>query len=140
MSYFLYTEVFASDSKTAIFNRAADRIRADSRSLELLGDKKTIKAYGEPTTSRWARAGPIASSMHTDSRGIEHFKMHFNVEGSEKRGVVQLHLVKKPGQTEHDYQYLALDVPGHSRHYLENASAPKSKASKSTLTRWLGVK
>ena len=60
VSYLLYKEVFASDSKTRHFNRAVDRIRADPRALELLGSGQTIRAFGEPTANKWARARPIA--------------------------------------------------------------------------------
>ena len=56
----LYLEVFSSDSKTAHFNRAVDRVKKDRRCTELLGDVKKIKAYGEPTSNRWARNRPIA--------------------------------------------------------------------------------
>lgn len=58
--YFLYQEVFSSDSKTRHFNRAVDRVKSDQRCIELLGNSKEIKAYGEPTLSKWARARPIA--------------------------------------------------------------------------------
>ncbi|KAL9102449.1 MAG: hypothetical protein Q9163_002410 [Psora crenata] len=127
VAYFLYGEVFASDSKTAFFNRAVDRVRSDPRALELLGARKTVEAYGEPTSNKWARARPIASSTHKDSTGIEHFRMHFNVEGSERKGVVSLHMVKGPGHPDYEYRFLALDVPGYPRYYLENAHAPKEK-------------
>ena len=60
VAYILYTEVFASDSKTRHFDRAVDRVRADPRARELLGSGKKIFAYGEPTSNRWAKARPIA--------------------------------------------------------------------------------
>jgi mitochondrial import inner membrane translocase subunit TIM21 len=60
VGYFLYQEVFATDSKTAYFNRAVDRIRKDPRCLELLGDGKKISGFGEPTQNKWARARPIS--------------------------------------------------------------------------------
>lgn len=34
------------------------------------------------------------------------------VEGSSRLGVVNLHLTKRPGQTEFEYKYLTLDVKG----------------------------
>ena len=60
MATFLYLEVFSSDSKTSHFNRAFDRVRQDPRCTEMLGPSKRIKAYGEPTWNKWARARPIA--------------------------------------------------------------------------------
>ena len=127
VGYFLYQEVFASDSKAVQFNHAVDRIRADTKAIEMLGPRKTIKAYGEPTNNKWARARPIASSLQTDSTGIEHFRMHFNVEGSERKGVVSLHMVRGPGHPNFEYRFLALDVQGFARYYLENATESKKK-------------
>ena len=60
VGYFLYTEVFASDSKTRIFNRAVDRVRADPQALKLLGSREKIRAFGEPTSNRWSRNRPLA--------------------------------------------------------------------------------
>lgn len=137
VAYFLYTEVFASDSKTVVFNKAADRVRGDPKSLELLGSKKKIRAYGEPTNSKWSTHGHIASTVSKDRAGMEHFKMHFNVEGSERKGVVNLHMVKAPGQSNYEYRFLALDVPGYARHFLENAN--QSTTRKPAGFRMLGV-
>lgn len=53
--------------------------------------------------------------------------MHFNVEGSERAGVVNLHMIKGPDQTEFKYKYLALNVRGQSVLYLENMDAEKAK-------------
>ena len=135
--YFLYAELLAPEGKSRQFNHAVDRVRADPKALELLGGKGKITAYGEPTSNKWARARPIASSVHTDRTGIEHFRMHFNVEGSERKGVVSLHMVKGPGHPDYEYRMLALDVPGYPRHYLENASASRTK--KPAGFRFLGV-
>lgn len=107
-----------------------DRIRGDSRVLDLLGSGSKIRAFGEPTANRWARARPIASTTRTDAKGAEHLLMHFNVEGSERSGVVNLHMIKRPGQTEYEYKYLALNVKGHPVLYLENADAKKAKAKR----------
>ena len=137
MGYFLYQEVFSADSKTRHFNQAVDQVRADPRALELLGSKKTIRAFGEPSGSKWTRNRPLASSIQRDRTGIEHFRMHFNVEGSERSGVVSLHMVKSPGDALYQYRFLALDVPGHPRLYLENADGSGEK--KKPGFRMLGV-
>ncbi len=60
MGYFLYSEVFSPNSKVSYFNRAVDRIKADPRCVELLGESKKITAYGEETWNKWRRARPIA--------------------------------------------------------------------------------
>ncbi|TGO08153.1 hypothetical protein BTUL_0223g00090 [Botrytis tulipae] len=134
--YLLYTEVFAPESKTNQFNRAADQVKKDPRCIEILGDGKKIRAYGEPTASKWARAGPIASNISKDRRGVEHLVMHFNVEGPLNQGVVNLHMVKRPSESEFVYKYLFLDVKGHQRIYLENANSTKNGPGKS---KFLGV-
>lgn len=137
----LWLEVFSTDSKTAYFNRAADRVRADQTCRELLcGDKtarkKDIQAYGEPSWSRWARNRTIASRFETDRAGIEHLHMHFYVEGPKAKGTVNLHMSRRPGE-EFEYQLLALDIPGQQRHFMENASAlTQRKAGKMFGVRW----
>lgn len=127
----LWLEVFSSDSKTAYFNRAADRIRADPKCREVLtgesmSHKKDVQAYGEPSWSRWARNRTIASRTETDRAGVEHLHMHFYVEGKAAKGTVNLHMTRRPGE-DFEYQMLALDVPGQQRYYLENASAMKDQ-------------
>lgn len=126
-AYFLYKEVFSSDSKTVQFNRAVDRIRSDSRVKEALGSGHKIRAFGEPTWNRWARVRPIASNTYKDPQGTEHFMMHFNAEGSSRRGIVNLHTSKTPGQSEWVYKYLALDVKGQPRIILENSDVTPGK-------------
>lgn len=126
----LWLEVFSTDSKTAVFNRAADRVRKDSRCLELLAgpgihNKREINAYGEPSWSRWARNRTIASRVEKDRAGIDHLHMHFYVEGPAAKGTVNLHMTRGPGEKEFEYRMLALDVPGKQRLYLENADAAK---------------
>lgn len=60
MIYFLYSDVFATDSKTRHFNRAVDRIRNDPQARDILGTEKKIRAFGEPTANKWARARPLS--------------------------------------------------------------------------------
>lgn len=82
MGYFLWTEVFSTESKVTHFNRAVDRIKKDDRCLELLGDAKKITAHGEETHNRWARSRPIASTERTDPYGNQHIVMNFYVRSS----------------------------------------------------------
>ncbi|KAH8804943.1 TIM21-domain-containing protein [Xylogone sp. PMI_703] len=154
VAYFMYTDVFSPDSKTSHFNRAVDQVKRDSRCIELLGDSKKITAYGEPTWNKWRRARPIASTIQKDQRGVEHLKMHFNVslprakceldltrlqvEGPLNTGVVNLHMIKRPSDHEFVYKYLAVDVKGHPRIWLENADTKPDSPGKSK-TRFFGV-
>ncbi|KAI9821275.1 MAG: mitochondrial import inner membrane translocase subunit tim21 [Pycnora praestabilis] len=57
---FLYLDVFSPDSKTNHFNRAVNQLRKDPQCIELLGNGKQIKAYGEPSGNKWSRNRPIA--------------------------------------------------------------------------------
>ena len=131
----LYLEVFSTDSKTAVFNRTADRVRKDPKCLEILAGqgmhtKREIEAHGEPSHSRWARNRTIASRLETDKAGVEHLHMHFYVEGPAAKGTVQVHMTKAPGDKDFEYRMLALDVLGHQRHYLVNADGLSSGLSK----------
>ncbi|CAL3969980.1 hypothetical protein PZA11_007487 [Diplocarpon coronariae] len=134
VGYIMWTEVFSFDSKTRHFNKAVDQVKSDSRCTDILGDSRKIIAYGEPTWNKWARARPIASTLKTDQYGKEHLIMRFNVEGPLNTGVVSLHMVKTSPDcdlgSEFVYKYLALDVRGHKRIYLENADASQDSPAK----------
>ena len=136
--YFLYQELFAADSKTRQFNHAVDRVKADSRCTEFLGPAKEIKAYGEPTSNKWARARPLAHSVEVDKLGMTHFRMHFHVEGPKEVGIVNLHMTKGKTDKELEYKYLSLYVKGHPTIYLENADekSPKRAAAKMFGVQW----
>ncbi|KKZ63798.1 hypothetical protein EMCG_01902 [[Emmonsia] crescens] len=134
----LYKEVFASDSKTRNFNRAVDRVKEDPRCIELLGDSKKIRAYGETSWNKWTRNRPIATTVEKDRVGREHMRMNFNVSGPRNDGVVIVHLIKNPKTHEFEYNILALDVKGHQRHYIENTEATKSGAKKAA-TKIFGI-
>jgi import inner membrane translocase subunit TIM21 len=64
--------------------------------------------------------------------------MHFNMEGPLNKGVVNLHMIKRPSDGEFVYKYLFLDVKGHQRIYLENADASADSPAKSK-TKLFGV-
>ena len=49
-----------------------------------------------------------------------------------------MHMVKLPSEHEFIYKYLALDVQGHQRIYLENADA-KADSSAKSKTKFFGV-
>ncbi|PLB48103.1 putative import inner membrane translocase subunit tim21 mitochondrial precursor [Aspergillus steynii IBT 23096] len=119
--YLLYTEVFSPNSRTWQYEKAVERILNDTRCTDLLGDRREIRAFGENTSSRWARNRPIASSVEKDRLGREHLKMNFHVEGPRNAGVVFVHMIKPHDQHDWQYQLLALDVNGHSRIVLEQA-------------------
>ncbi|KAI0447801.1 import inner membrane translocase subunit tim-21 [Xylaria telfairii] len=138
VGYFLYQDVFSPDSKTAYYNRAVDRIKKDPSCLAVLGEAKKITAHGEETANKWRRARPIASTLKTDASGTNHLVMHFYVEGPLNNGVVNVHLVKRAGQSEFEYKYLFVDVKGHQRIYLENADA-KATSGDSKKYRLFGV-
>jgi import inner membrane translocase subunit TIM21 len=64
--------------------------------------------------------------------------MHFNVEGPEAKGVVNVHMVKMQGENEWEYRFLALDVPGHQRIWVENRenAVMDKKSGKMFGVRW----
>ncbi|KAK1771699.1 mitochondrial import inner membrane translocase subunit tim21 [Phialemonium atrogriseum] len=140
VAYFLFKEVFSPDSKISYLNRAISRIKKDQRCLELLGDSNKITAYGEETWNKWRRARPIASTTTKDAQGNEHLRMHFNVEGPKGRGKVNMHLTKRSGRSDYEYQYFFVDVAGHQRIYLENADASSSDKGDKQGFKLFGVK
>ncbi|KAF2091640.1 TIM21-domain-containing protein [Saccharata proteae CBS 121410] len=128
VTYFIYHEIISPEGTTNQFARAVDKIKNDEKCVELLGDKKKIKAYGEPSWNRWQRNRPIASRVEKDKVGTEHMRIHFYVEGPLNSGVVNLHMTKRPDEDEFEYETLAVDIKGHSRIYLEkpaSRSGPK---------------
>ncbi|RFU74202.1 mitochondrial import inner membrane translocase subunit tim21 [Trichoderma arundinaceum] len=139
VTYFLWTDVFAPESKTRQFNRAVDKIKKDHRCLELLGDANKISAHGDETFNKWRRARPITSTEKKDGQGNQHLMMHFYVEGPLANGVVQCHMVMPRGQSEYDYKYLFVDIKGHERIYLENADTAAARSGKKPLS-FFGVK
>ncbi|GAB0136339.1 mitochondrial import inner membrane translocase subunit tim21 [Epichloe bromicola] len=130
VGYFLWTDVFAPDSKINHFNRAVDKIKKDPRCIEVLGESKKIIAHGEETANKWRRARPVASTERTDQQGNKHLVMHFHVEGPLRDGIAQLHMVKRRGQSDYEYRYLFLDVKGHDRIYVENADSSGSSVKR----------
>ncbi|KXG54041.1 Mitochondrial inner membrane translocase complex, subunit Tim21 [Penicillium griseofulvum] len=131
-----YQEVLSPNSKTWQFETAVGRIKDDPECIKLLGDRREIKAYGEQTSSRWARNKPIASSVEKDRLGREHLRMHFHVEGPLNSGVVVVHMMKPLDKSNFEYQLLALDVKGHSRIVLEKAS---EKANVTSALKLFGI-
>jgi import inner membrane translocase subunit TIM21 len=123
VGYFLFSDVFSPDSKTAHFNRATTRVRESRECQDVLGDGSQISAHGEASWSRWARNRFISSTLETDKWGTEHMKFRFFVEGPRNQGVVHVHLARRPSQREYEYVTLAVDVKGHQRIYVENADA-----------------
>lgn len=124
VSYLLYTELFAADSKTVQFNRAVERIKADPRCREILGPANKIRFHGDPSWSKWARSRPLAHTVEVDRMGTTHFKMHFYAEGvDDTRGTIAIHMTKKSDESELSYRLLSLSVPGYETVYLENTDA-----------------
>ena len=60
------------------------------------------------------------------------------VEGPLNRGTVNVHLTKRAGTSDFEYKHLYIDVPGHSRIYLEDASS-KSPNGDGTKYKLFGV-
>jgi import inner membrane translocase subunit TIM21 len=136
VGYFLFSDVFSPDSKTAHFNRAVTLIRSDSRCEALLGPSSQIAAYGEASWSRLARNRYISSTTETDKWGTEHLRFRFYVEGPLGQGVVHVHLIKRPSQSEYEYQELAVDVKGHQRVNLIEEEKRDKVAPKIFGARW----
>lgn len=62
------------------------------------------------------------------------------VEGPRNKGVVNLHMIKGPGQNEFQYKYLFLNVKGQPRVYLENADKASSDKQSKKAVKLLGFR
>jgi mitochondrial import inner membrane translocase subunit TIM21 len=89
-----------------------ERIKKDGQCLEVLGNPKKIRAFGEASWNRWNRNRPIASTLSKDRMGVEHLHMHFNVAGPLNEGTARVHMARKPGEKHFEYRLLAVDVKG----------------------------
>ncbi len=136
----MYTELLAPASPTVQFNAAVDRIRASPECRALLGGPASqIRAYGEPTSNKWARARPLAHSTAVDRQGTTHLRMHFNVRGTENEGVVAVHVTQPKGAASPEYELLSLTVKGHETVYLENKAAQSGAKKSAKGARMFGV-
>lgn len=50
-----------------------------------------------------------------------------------------MHLIKRSGRSEYDYQYFFVDVAGHQRIYLENADASSTENGQKQGFKLFGV-
>ncbi|KAI1004378.1 hypothetical protein K3495_g3833 [Podosphaera aphanis] len=129
--YFMYTNVFSPESNVSHYNRAFDQVIKDPRCIALLGDAQGITAFGESfATSRRKSKPNVASHTQTDSSGIEHLYMKFNINGTKSDGIVSLHMTRRPSEKKFVYEYLTLSVPGNHKIYLENAGHENSGSRK----------
>ncbi|KAF1913353.1 TIM21-domain-containing protein [Ampelomyces quisqualis] len=136
VGYFMFSHVFSPSSETAHFNRAVSMIRSDSRCQALLGPPNDIAAFGEASWSRMARHRYISSTNETDRWGTEHMRFRFFVEGPLGQGVVHVHLVKRPSQSDYVHQELAVHVKGHQKINLVEDEKKNKVAPKIFGARW----
>lgn len=135
--FLLYTDVFSSDSSITQYNEAVDRIRGDKRCISTLGPGREISALGEPTGTSWIRQRPRAR-LETDRYGTERMHMQFRVNGPKNKGTVTLLMLRRQDEKHWAYGQLFVDVPGHSRIYLENGEQQTKKKPPGTIfgLRW----
>jgi import inner membrane translocase subunit TIM21 len=132
----MFSDVFSPSSRTAHFNRAVTMIRADPRCQALLGPSNEITAHGEASWARYAKNRFISSTTETDRWGTEHMRIRFYVEGPLGQGVVHVHLVKRPSQSDYEHQELVVDVKGHQRIDLVEGEKKDKVAPKIFGARW----
>lgn len=79
--YFLFHELFSSNSPLGVYNRALERCQKDTRVLDTLGEP--IKVYGEGRRRR-------NHFSHTifENNGIKYLRLKFYMQGLRRRGTV----------------------------------------------------
>ncbi|KAI9662976.1 MAG: mitochondrial import inner membrane translocase subunit tim21 [Bathelium mastoideum] len=125
---YLYFDVFSTDSKTAHFNRAANKVRDDTRCTELLGKNVEFRNTLEAQHSRtFGAAGRRRSptTVSKDRYGTEWMYMRFYAVGDKAIGEVQLQMTKRPDERQFQPHKLWMDVKGAKRVMLEDADAAK---------------
>ena len=133
VTLFLYTDVFSTDSATAHFNRAANRVRDDPQCIELLGKNVEFRNTLEAQYSRTFGAAGRRRSPTTISKdrfGTEWMHMRFYAVGEKAIGEVRLQMTKRPGENEWSMHKLWMDVKGEKRLVLEDVDAAKSEGRK----------
>lgn len=105
--------------------------QVDAQQTYCVGHRNNLVHYISPNI--------YSSNIHEDNSGTKHLVMHFYAQGPKAKGTVNLHMTKKYSDDEFVYKFLALDVPGHQRLYLENADTA-SNSLKGGVTKMFGVK
>lgn len=130
---YLYLDVFSTDSSTAHFNRAANRVKDDVRCTELLGRKIEFRNTLEQQYSRTFGAGGrrrAPTTISKDKFGTEWMHMRFYAVGDQAIGEVRLQMTKRPGEKEWSVHKLWMDVRGGKRVVLEDVDAANSEGRK----------
>ncbi|KAI9710352.1 MAG: mitochondrial import inner membrane translocase subunit tim21 [Bogoriella megaspora] len=137
---YLYLDVFSTDSETAHFNRAANKINNDDRCIKILGKRPEFRNSLEASHSRMFRRNRrIPLRVEKDRFGTEWMFMRFYAVGEKAIGEVRLQMTKKPGESEWITHKLWMDVKGHQRIVLEDVEADR-RAERKVPGKMFGVR
>ncbi|KAK2580773.1 hypothetical protein KPH14_011508 [Odynerus spinipes] len=100
--YFIFHELFSSNSPLGIYNRALERCQKDTKVLDALGEP--IKVYGEGTRRRnhFSHGFFVKDNM-------KYLRLKFYMEGLRRRGTVYVEAKDVSGNYELTYIYMKLD-------------------------------
>ncbi|KAL4234132.1 Mitochondrial import inner membrane translocase subunit Tim21 [Mactra antiquata] len=102
--YYIGRELFSSQSSVGVYKKALKRCVEDSEVIIALG--QPIKGYGEET-----RRGRRRHVSHIEfvQDGRKHMRMKFYVEGTDKKGEVNLEVVQND-DGKYDFRYLFIQL------------------------------
>lgn len=105
MIYFIGRELFSGESSNGVYTKAFKRCVNDSEVIVALGEP--IKCFGEET-----RRGRRRHVSHVifEQDGRQHMRMKFYIQGSDKKGEVNLEVVKDDsGKFAYRYLFVQLE-------------------------------
>lgn len=104
ITYYIGRELFSSDSPNGVYGKAFKRCAKDSEVIIALGEP--IKGYGEET-HRGRRSH--VSHLEFLQDGKMHMRMKFHIQGPDKKGEVNLEVVKDDNGS-YQYRYLFVQL------------------------------
>lgn len=102
--YIVGRELFSGESPNGVYSKALKRCSKDSEVIVALG--QPIKGYGEET--RRGRRRHV-SHVEFEQDGRKHMRMKFHIQGSDRRGEVNLEVVKDESGV-YNYRYLFVQL------------------------------
>jgi mitochondrial import inner membrane translocase subunit TIM21 len=138
VSFYLWSDVFSSSSQTALYNRAADKIRDDTKVRELLGRGMKFRNEREARHSNMfgGRRSPLKREW-TDRVGVSGMEMRFWAFGEDKVGECRC-LLRNAGEGNWQIWKLVVDI-GKERCIVEDAeqrTENRKKGGKMFGVRW----
>ncbi|XP_065345740.1 mitochondrial import inner membrane translocase subunit Tim21 [Cloeon dipterum] len=108
--YYVFRELFSSDSPNSVYTAALDRCLRDPKVADLLGEP--IKGFGEET--RRGRRTHVSHLLY-EKDGANYLRMKFYLKGSRNQATVNLEMVENKQTGHFEYRYLFVQTEDMAR-------------------------